>query len=130
MRCWALRSPRPPSTSSTLCGSRTAEFAKSSTPQALQVLDENHLVVLLVVDELVDERLHRQQAEASGAQPLLVADLDVLERIAGMHDRRMIEIGKAEARARISDPIHQQSIGAHARDADPPIGIELPTPFD
>ncbi len=48
---------------------------------SLQVLHEDHFVVLLVVNELVDLGSHHQESEAAGAKAHLLANPKVLDRV-------------------------------------------------
>ena len=97
---------------------------------SVEVLHEDHFVLLLVVDELIDLRSNQQEAEATRSQTFLVPNPRVFGGIVGVGDRGMVEIFQPEACAGIRDPVDQHPVRSHARDTDFPLRIQLAAPFD
>src|SRR5215472_749566 len=98
---------------------RRASLCSTRGGIVVQVLHEHDLVPLLIVEQLVDARAYRQQAEAAGTNALRLADLHMRDWIVGrLTDRGVRQILDLESRSGIGDPVHYQSLRAQAGDAD------------
>src|SRR4029453_10753231 len=119
LRSRIFRSPIPRST-----------ISISPSVGSLEILDEHDFVLLLVVHELVDPGTDQQESEPARAKALQLADRHVLDGIARMRDRGVIEVFELETWARIGDSVHQHFVGTHAGNPDFPFRIQAPAPFD
>src|SRR5215475_3888255 len=96
-----------------------------------QIFDEHHLVAPFVVDQLVNQLVGHQDAEAAGAQTLFVAHRDVAKRVARrIVHRRVFERAGVEALARILDPVDDRAFEQYAEDFDVFRRVEFAAVFD
>ena len=89
------------------------------------MLDQEHFVAALVVDELVGDLLDQEHAEAAGPPAgLLALERDVDEilgplRLGGVH-----QVGAIEAVAGIAEVVDNRALGARGRHLDHLVRIE------
>src|ERR1035437_9890047 len=87
-------------------------------PDRLPVLDEQHLVASLVVDQLIHQVAGHEDAETAGALSPLRANLDVLDgRIVRIGNGRVWQQVHREALAGVLNPHNQGARRAHQRNA-------------
>src|SRR5262245_9527418 len=98
--------------------------------ESLDILDEHDFVLFLVVHELVDPGADQQESEPTGAKALYFADRHVLDGIAGMRDRGVVEVFELEAGTWISNSVHQHFVCPHASNPDLTVRIQTPSPLD
>jgi len=79
----------------------------------MEILDEQHVIALLVVDEFIDELLCHQEAEATRPKTAFFANQSVANEIVGRAvDRGMSKLVEREALTRILDAAHDCTMGA------------------
>ena len=99
-------------------GSAASAAAAFTVSSSRQVLDEQHLVAALVVDQLIHQVAGHEDAETAGALSALGANLDVLDgRIVRIGNGRVRQQVHREAFAGVLNPHNQGARRAHQRNA-------------
>src|SRR5262245_47515190 len=71
-----------------------------------EIFDEHQLIATLVVNQIIHQLVGQQDAESAGAEPFLVANGDMAERIGGrIIDGSVFELAGIEAFAGVFDPV-------------------------
>src|SRR5438552_1582753 len=97
----------------------------------VRVLDEEHLVARLVVEQLIHDLTHEQEAKAAGTQALCFSHAHVAVGLAGrVADGRVLQRLRVEARAGVSDAIEEHAAPAQISDPHLAVRVELPAPLD
>ena len=73
---------------------RRPESILTQGPERDEPLDERHLVSHIVVSHFIDHSLTDQEAESAGAEPELLADVEMRERITGDGGMRQLDRSK------------------------------------
>ena len=92
----------------------------------MEILDEQHIIALLVVDEFIDELLCHHETEAARPKTLFLADHRVANEIAGRAvDRSVPKLFEQEALTRILDAAHDSTTSAEEGDFHMLGGVKL-----
>src|SRR2546426_444646 len=96
----------------------------SLPPPLVRILDEQHLVARLVVEQLIHDLTHEQEAEAAGTQTPFFPRAHVAVGLAGrVANGRVLQPLRVEARTGVSDAIEQHAAPAQISDPHFAVGV-------
>src|SRR5215467_2817977 len=96
-----------------------------------KVLNKQHIVALLVVDELVDELLCHQKAETAWPKALSFTSGEMADKVAnGAIDRSMAKLFKRKALPGILDAASDRATGVDKGNFHILAGVEIPSMLD
>src|SRR5215467_6440001 len=96
-----------------------------------KVLNKQHIVALLIVDELVDELLCHQKAETAWPKTLILTNGVVAHKVpSGAIDRSMAKLFERESLPGVLDAACDRAAGVDNRNFHVLAGIEIPSMLD
>src|SRR5436190_12749966 len=86
--------------------------------RGVQIFDEDYFIAALVEKHLIGESLNPEESITAGAHALLLADFQVLQRIAGIRHGGVRNLREIKAAAGILNLIQNGALESHVADAD------------